>query len=293
MKIAVIDKKDIILNIQNSSIKFQEQTIPFKLMDVLVLNHRATLHTKDILKLTENKISILLISYNNDKFSIIHSANTKNADIKLAQYKALSSRVSFSKYFIKHKLISHVKQLQAHQIELDIAQELQQIEAATTIEEIMGIEGAFAREYFKHFFTLAPKEFHKNRRSKRPPQDPVNALLSYWYALYYNLITIQLLSYGFECGIGYLHTAFRDHNALSSDLLELFRSAINEAVLSVFSNKLLSIEDFTKKKGVYLKYEGRKKVWSEFVALVGLLKPQLDKEIAHLKVMINEADHNY
>ena len=293
MKIAIIDKKDIVLKIENNSIKFEEQTIPFKLMDMLILNHRATLHTKDILKLTENKISILLISYNNDKFSIINSANTKNTDMKLVQYNSLTKKLTFAKYFIKNKLISHSKQLEIHNIKIDIAIQLIQLEKAQQIDEIMGIEGSFAREYFKYFFTLVPASLHKNKRTKQPPKDPVNALLSYWYSLYYNIITIQLLSYGFECGLGYLHTPFRSHNALASDLLELFRAAINQAVISVFKNGLLQIEDFSKKGGVYLKYDGRKKVWGEFVALVDVLKPQLDNEIATLKRMIYEANSGY
>jgi len=150
MKIAVIDKKDIVLNIVNNCVKFEGQTIPFKLMDLLILNHRATLHTKDILKLTENNISILLISYNNDKFSIINSANTKNADIKLAQFNSLHVKIKFAKYFIKNKLISHAEQLKIHNIKVDISSELQQLESAQSINEIMGIEGSFAREYFKH-----------------------------------------------------------------------------------------------------------------------------------------------
>ncbi len=293
MKIAVIDKKDVTLQIVNNSIKFEEQTIPFKLMDILILNHRATLHTKDILKLTDNNISILVISYNNDKFSIINSANTKNAEVKLAQYNSLKAKIDFAKYFIKNKLITHREQLKVHNIEVDITSKIKQLESAVEINEIMGIEGSFAREYFQYFFTLLPANLHKSKRSKQPPKDPVNALLSYWYSLYYNVISVQLISYGFECGLGYLHTPFRTHNALASDLLELFRASINQAVISIFTNELLSIEDFSKKGGVYLKYEGRKKVWREFVTLVDLLKPKLDSEIANLKKMIYEANNNH
>jgi len=47
MKIAIIDKKDITLKIENSAIKYDGHTIPFKLMDILILNHKATLHTTD------------------------------------------------------------------------------------------------------------------------------------------------------------------------------------------------------------------------------------------------------
>ncbi len=288
MKIAIIDKKDITLKIENNAIKFEGQTIPFRLMDILILNHRATLHTKDILKLTKEGIAILLISYNNDNFSIVQSANTKGAELKLMQYNSLQNRLKFAKYFISHKLSTHQEQLKSLNIEVDISFPLEQIKNATAIESLMGLEGSFARLYFKHFFEQFPKEMHKGTRSKQPPRDPVNALMSYWYSLYYNIITIKLLSYGFEPSMGYLHTAFRTHNALASDLLELFRASINHAVISAFKNDTLEMSDFSSRGGVYLKYEGRKKVWGEFVALVDALSPKLNTEIATLKKMMAE-----
>lgn len=288
MKIAVIDKKDIVLKTENNTIKFETQTIPFKLMDMLILNHRATLHTSDILKLTKENISILLIGHNNDNFSIINSANTKNGELKLQQYNSLKNRLTFAKYFLKQKFISHQEHLKSLDVEVDIKSQLQQLDDAKEIEEMMGIEGAFARLYFQHYFAQLPKNLHKNRRSKQPPQDPVNALLSYWYSLYYNIITVKLLSHGFEPSMGYLHTPFRKHNALASDILELFRSTINQAVLSVFKAEMLTAEDFSKKGGVYLKYDGRRKVWSVFVELVQLLQPQLNDAVAKMKRDIDE-----
>lgn len=290
MKIAIIDKKDITLKIENSAIKFETQTIPFKLMDILILNHRATLHTKDILKLTKEGIVVLLISHNNDNFSIINSANAKGSELKFMQYQSLSNSLIFAKYFVHHKLITHQEQLKSIDIDIDIKFQLEQIKNATAIDAIMGVEGAFARVYFKHFFALLPREMHKGKRSKQPPQDPVNALMSYWYSLYYNIITIKLLSHGFEPAIGYLHKPFRTHNALASDILELFRASINQAVLSTFKHKTLEMSDFSKKGGVYLKYEGRKKVWGEFVALVDVLSPKLNTHIATLKKMMEVVD---
>jgi len=94
---------------------------------------------------------------------------------------------------------------------------------------------------------------------------------------------------GFEPAIGYLHQPFREHNALSSDLLELFRAEINHTILAIFKNNLLEKSDFSHNRGgVYLTFEGRKKVWSEFVALVEVLNPKLNKAIAQLRAMIEE-----
>lgn len=101
-----------------------------------------------------------------------------------------------------------------------------------------------------------------------------------------------MISYGFEPAIGYLHTAFRTHNALASDFMELFRAHINQSVIAIFKNEILTIDDFSKKGGVYLKFDGRKKVWKEFAALVNVLKPKLDEEIAKIRSMINETNIN-
>jgi len=274
------------LTFENSAIKIEQQSIPFKFIDLLVLNHKVTLNTGDILKLTKEDISVLIVSYTNDNLSLITSANTKNAEIKLAQYNAHARNLEFAKYFISQKIDTHTKQLTAHEIILNQTQEQQQLQNATSLDEIMGIEGSFARKYFKEYFSLLPSSMHKEKRSKRPPLDPVNAIMSFWYSLYYNIITVKLISYGFEPSLGYLHTPFRSHNALASDILELFRADINEAVIHLFSNQIIEITDFSKKGGVYLKFDGRKKIWSYFIALVDALKPKLDNEIAHLKSMM-------
>jgi len=105
MRLAIIDKKDLSLKIEGTTIKVDEQTIPFKLVDTLILNHRIKIETKDILKLTKENISILLISYNNEQTAIISSGNTKNGELKQAQYHSLKNRLDFAKYFITQKFI--------------------------------------------------------------------------------------------------------------------------------------------------------------------------------------------
>jgi len=288
MKIAVIDKKDMTLKLENKTIKYETQSIPFRTIDMLILNHRTTLHSKDILTLTKENISILLVGHNNYHFSLITSANSKASQMKEKQYKALSKRVTLAKYFLSEKFTLHQEQLAHNGISFSIEEPLAQLQKATTIETLMGIEGALAKAYFQHYFSLIPQKYHKHKRSKQPPLDPVNALLSYWYSLYYHLITLKLLSVGLDPSMGYLHRAFRTHHALSSDILELFRATINQAVQNLFLEEILTLSDFSKKGGVYLRYEGRKKVWKHYVALVHLLQPKLNEVIAKLKKELND-----
>jgi len=170
---------------------------------------------------------------------------------------------------------------------------LEQVEQVESVESLMGIEGTFARLYFGHYFSLFDEALHKGKRSKNPPKDPLNAMMSYFYMLYYHLISAQLASYGFELGIGYLHTPFRGHNALASDFMELFRADINEAVFELFSQKILTLGDFSFKGGVFLRFDARKKIWKDYVALTKKLKPKLSQEIAKFKGEIYEKKFNY
>ncbi|WP_418186820.1 CRISPR-associated endonuclease Cas1 [Aliarcobacter lanthieri] len=286
MKIAIIDKKNISLKIDTSSIKVDEKSIPFHMVDILLITTKTALNSLDILRLNKNGISILLLSKNSTNISIINSAKTKQGELKLAQYEALSKKMDIAKDILINKVKLHKEHLEKYQIYLDIKIVLKKIEKAQNIAELMGIEGAFAKIYFKDFFSLLPKNMHKHKRSKNPPQDPANAVLSLFYTLYYNIITIKLLSHGFEPSIGYLHTPFREHNALASDFMELFRADINEAVIDIFKENLLNLNDFTKKGGVYLKYEARSKIWKGFLELEARLKSKLDKEVANLKAKI-------
>ena len=287
MKIAILDKKDASLTVEQSCLKYANYSIPFKAVDLLFITKALNLNTKDILKLTQNNISLLLVNHNHQQKALIHSAKTKNSELKLAQYKALEHRLTLAKFFISEKFNSHYKSLLQQNISLDIEQFLQRLYQSESISEILILEAEFSRQYFQCFFSFLPKKFHHNKRSKRPPQDPVNALMSFWYSLIYHIITTKLLSYGFEPGIGYLHSAFRDHNALSSDIIELFRAKINEAIIEVFRQDLLSLKDFSKQGGVYLRFSGRQKTWTHFLQLVDELNADMNKNISYIRKYLN------
>jgi len=191
-----------------------------------------------------------------------------------------------AKYFVYEKIIRHTQQLEDFHHIIDNSKALVRLEKSKSIDGLLGVEGSFSRLYFKGYFSLFSKRLHFGKRSKQPPLDPVNAMLSFFYMLTYNLISIRLISFGFEPSIGFLHQPFRSHNALASDFMELFRADVNEFVWSLFHEKKLESSDFTKRNGVYLKYEGRKKIWVDFKAFHQALEPQIDAEITKLRLAI-------
>jgi CRISPR-associated protein Cas1 len=288
MRLAIIDKKNSRLKVEPKSIKIDEQNIPFSQIDVIIISQDISLKTSEIIKISSNSIPILLLNNFNNKMSIINGFESKNGDLKIDQYKAFHNRIKIAKWIIKEKIISHKEQLKAHDIILDIQNELNTLEQSNRIDTIMGIEGSFARKYFDNFFSLLPKKFHKSKRTKNPPLDPVNSVMSFFYMVYYNIITTRLLSFGFEPAIGYLHEAYRGHNALASDFMEFFRADINHFVIIVFKNNTLTTRDFIRKNGVFLNQNGKKKLWKIFSDLIAIMNPKLNEKIATLRKIINE-----
>ena len=288
MKTVIVDKNDITIGIKSSGLTIETQHIPFRLIDMLVLCGEMEVGTKTLLALSKEHIPILVISKNNKNFSLTLPLEAKNSDLKIQQYtSATTNRLGFAKYFLEEKIKNHSSHLKQIGISVETNIWLQKINSAESIPELLGVEGSFSRIYFKHYFATIPKVLHKGKRSKKPPLDPVNAILSYLYTYFYNVITARLYIYGFDASISYLHEPFRSHNGLSSDLLEIYRSEINKKVAQWFLDETLTSDDFTRRNGIFLRYESRKRLWKEIKEFGNSLMPKIDDEIALLRSAIS------
>lgn len=284
MKLLVIDKKAQRLEVKGALLYSNERKVPLRLIDTLIVARSdAIVSAKTLLKLGEANIFTLFMD-DRQRVSLAHSHRSHNAELKLSQYRAALSPLPLAKTILSTKIRLHAKHLRAHDIILAYEDLIAQIDAAQTIETLLGIEGAFSRRYFGHYFALFPKILHGGKRSKQPPKDPVNAILSYYYTLFYHLIAIRLYGYGFEPAIGFLHKPFRAHFALASDMMEFFRAEINEEVYNLFREKVLSKSDFSKRgEGVYLRYEARTALWKRFRNFYASQEAQIDKRIATIR----------
>ena len=141
--------------------------------------------------------------------------------------------------------------------------------SAETLEEVIGIEGNCAKLYFSIFDKLITnKNFKFECRSKRPPLDPINAMLSFIYTLATNEFAASLETVGLDSYIGFCHSLRSGRNSLACDLVEEFRCMIERFVITLVNLKIITYKDFeTQISGaVWLNDEGRKKVltrWQE------------------------------
>ncbi len=131
---------------------------------------------------------------------------------------------------------------------------------------LLGCEGAGSAAYFTVFSKLIkcnwPHGFSK--RARRPPTDPVNALLSYGYVILTSQVASTIAGVGFDPYIGYLHASRYGKPALALDLMEEFRPIIvDSVVLSLLNNRQLSPGDFTRELNSYRITEATRRLFLE------------------------------
>lgn len=142
------------------------------------------------------------------------------------------------------------------------------LENEMEIDEVRGIEGMNARRYFSIFNEWIKPErrqdFVFTNRTRRPPLDPINAVLSFLYRLALNDITAAVQGVGLDHQLGFLHELRPGRPSLALDLLEEFRPLCDRLAFSLINRQQLKKGDFiTEAKGkgaVYLNDKGRKKV---------------------------------
>ncbi|MCX6678468.1 MAG: CRISPR-associated endonuclease Cas1 [Methanothrix sp.] len=152
-------------------------------------------------------------------------------------------------------------------------------EEALNSQSLLGIEGAAAECYFSRFASLLKeggKDFSFTDRNRRPPKDPVNAVLSYLYGILVKDLFVTLLAVGFDPYLGFYHRPRYGRPALALDMMEEFRPLIADSVaINLFNNEELSKKDFIKTRaGVSMTSGGKKAV------VVGYER-RMETEIVH------------
>lgn len=143
---------------------------------------------------------------------------------------------------------------------------LQKCKYVRDIDSLRGIEGECASIYFSVFDDMIlqqKKEFYFSVRSKRPPLDNVNALLSFSYSLCTSMCTSALEAVGLDPYVGFMHTDRPGRRSLALDLVEEFRAWFcDRFVLMLINKKVVNADNFEKRENgaVMLNEKGRKEI---------------------------------
>lgn len=133
-----------------------------------------------------------------------------------------------------------------------LADGMRALATASSLDMLRGIEGEAAAVYFGAFgLLLRQSGFAFMTRERRPPCDPVNALLSFTYTLLMNELLGAIHTVGLDPYVGFLHAERQGKASLSFDLMEEFRASFADTlVLAIINNRILAPDDFETDLGV-------------------------------------------
>ena len=212
----------------------------------------------------------------------------KNVELRMHQFRVAGDQpasLAIAKEMVTAKLRNSRVMLRRNHPEAPAAalEEIKRltamVEAAEAFGTLLGIEGAGARVYFANFDGMIKSRisaFDFRTRNRRPPKDPVNAVLSFLYSMLIRQAMVSAMAVGFDPYMGFYHQPKYGRPALALDLAEEFRPLIaDSAALTLFNNAELKEKDFIHRGGaVALTQDGRK-------AVIGAFERRMDTLITH------------
>jgi CRISP-associated protein Cas1 len=251
--------------------------------------------------LMERGIPVLFFTYGGWFSGQAVGHDSKNVALRLAQYAATQSRercLQLARGFVASKILNCRTLLRRNHDSPDpvALSELKQLarkaRGAESIESLLGIEGTAARRYFGEFSGMVREgkdDFDLDGRNRRPPRDPVNALLSFCYSLLTKELSLALRTAGLDLMLGFYHQPHFGRPSLALDLMEEFRPVIADSVvIGVLNNKVVQRDDFVRAAGaVSLTPAARKRVILAFERRMDLLvtHPVFDYRISYRRVL--------
>jgi CRISPR-associated protein Cas1 len=258
----------------------------------VVLMGNVQLSAQALHLLMEKEIPVIHLSTGGWFHGISHGQGIRNAYNRSAQYAAATDParcLTFAKEVVRAKIANQRILIQRNgsgaAAETALAaltgmvKEFPHLEVAD-LYQLLGTEGQAAAAYFAAFATMLKTgemgEFQFTARNRRPPKDPVNALLSYCYALLAKECSVALLAEGLDPWWGFYHQARHGRPALALDLMEPFRPVVADSVvLTAINTGMVKPRDFvTNANGCALQPKGKK-------ALLAAWEQRLDQLHTH------------
>jgi CRISPR-associated protein Cas1 len=148
----------------------------------------------------------------------------------------------------------------------EIKKELQNAYEAKSISKLMGCEGRARESYYRAFNIILKGDFTIERREKRPPTNPVNAMISFANSLIYSTVLSEIYHTQLNPTISYLHEPRERRYSLSLDIAEIFKPLIADSIIfKLVNNKMIRLDDFEEDVNYcYMNDRGRKKFLKEF-----------------------------
>ncbi|MCL4545367.1 MAG: type I-D CRISPR-associated endonuclease Cas1d [Chloroflexi bacterium] len=259
-----------------------------KIDDVVVLGE-VTVTASAIGALMERGITLCFLGGHGQYRGTLVPEPSRHGQLRIAQHAAYlddGRRVVLARQFVAGKL-SNMRTILLRQNrslgsdELAAAAESirhcgESAEEVVGVASLLGLEGAASAAYFRVFGSLLRQPLGFSKRLRRPPPDPINALLSFGYSLLTQKVIAAAQAAGLDPFVGYLHSPQYGRPSVALDLMEEFRPIITDSVVITAINRgVLKPDNFASELGsCRLDDRGRRLFLEQFEA-------RLEQEIEH------------
>lgn len=266
--------------------------IPMIQMSQLAIFGNVQITSQTIHELCNRDIPICYFSTGGWFYGITHGFGNRNIELRRCQFRraddpvfclALARRIVAAKIRNQRTMLRRNAECMPDQALRRLEELADQAANTVTRDELLGIEGIAARIYFEHLpRMIRPRvstdrfSFNFEGRNRRPPLDPVNAMLSLCYSLLAKDCGVVVAAVGLDPFLGFYHTAYHGRLALALDLMEEFRPILaDSAVFTAINNGEVRPDDFIRAaRAVTLKPDARKR-------LIEVYERRLDQVISH------------
>lgn len=207
--------------------------------------------------LVRHQVQVAWLSSRGDYFRArIALADSSSVLLRIAQHRFLSDRarrLRLASKFVLEKITAQAAAARHYQrqgkesgsVLHTLRHYANEARRAESLESLRGIEGAAAQAWFGFLGEALRLPWHFTKRVRRPPTDPVNALLSLGYTFLTRRVGVKLISRGFEIALGALHEFRAGRPSLACDAVEPFRApAVDRWVVATCNEGRLRVEDF-------------------------------------------------
>lgn len=232
------------------------RSVPIETVDSITVLGQAQLTTQCIKTCLEKGIPVAFFSKGGKYFGRLQSTGHVDAALQRKQSYLYDKEFAFklSKRLIGAKMKNQIVVLRRYEksTRMDVSKQLRMLEicfhktdSCISPAELMGYEGQGAKAYFDGMAEVVEEEFRFQGRTKRPPLDEFNSLISLGYTILMNEIYAVLEIKGLNPYFGFLHKDKEKHPTLSSDLMEEWRAVIvDSTAMSLINGHEIQKEHF-------------------------------------------------
>lgn len=275
------DQLKVVPGFYESEKERREQTRKIPLHDVesVVVSTGCQLTTPALIRCCQEKIPVIFLSHTGKVIGSVHSP-VLNPASRIQQYQRADDRL-FHLEIACRIVVAKIRnsrrvlqRLQANAADRDAARAIDQLKYlgaqaahAGNMDRLRGLEGSAAASYFEAYGQFYGEAMPFEHRSRRPPHNPPNAVLSYAYALLTGECIQMIWSSGMEPSLGSLHEVDGQRPSLALDLIEPFRAPVADTLaLDLFSHGSLDPDrDFKQvENGIYLRSSAKKRLFTAY-----------------------------